>query len=371
MKVSSAKKKRVVVKIGSSILSASKGVFSKTVHANLCSQVLRLMSTHEMVVVSSGAIALGMEVTGQKKRPKEMRELQACAAIGQGKLMNAYENFFSKKGKHTAQILLTRDGLEDRPRFLNARATLETLIAKKILPVVNENDTVATEEIAFGDNDILSVHVAHLVRADLLINLSNVNGFLLKTGERLREVCGVEQIDNELRAHLGTKSGENTVGGMAAKLNAARVAMQLGIPLQIVDGKRKNVIEAAIRGEDEGTLFHPGKNSENSRRNWIGFSAKAYGSLLLDKGACDALAGRNKSLLPSGITKVSGSFQKGQIVELKNADGQVFARGLVRFSNAELQKIAGHKTQDLVGLLGYSAQSEVIHRNDLVVWSKR
>ena len=368
MKASSVKKKRVVVKIGSSILSSQGGAFSKSMHANLCRQILRLMKSHEMVVVSSGAIALGMQVTQRKKRPKLMRELQACAAIGQGKLMNAYETFFSKNGKHTAQILLTRDGLEDRERFLNARATLETLIAQNILPVVNENDTVATEEIAFGDNDILSVHVAHLVKADLLINLSNVNGFLLKTGQRLREVCGVEKIDQELRSHLGTKSGENTVGGMAAKLNAAGVAMHLGIPLQIVDGKRKNVIEAAVNGEDEGTLFHPKQGSGNSRRNWIGFSAKAYGSLSVDTGAFDAVTQRGKSLLPGGIIKVNGKFEKGQIVGVQNPDGKVFARGVARFSSEEIKKIAGRKSDELASVLGYDAHGEVIHRNDLVVW---
>ncbi|HRK62140.1 MAG TPA: glutamate 5-kinase [Candidatus Omnitrophota bacterium] len=368
MKALSVKKKRVVVKIGSSILSSSGGAFSKSSHANLCHQILRLMKDHEMVVVSSGAIALGMQVTQRKKRPKLMRELQACAAIGQGKLMNAYETFFSKKGKHTAQILLTRDGLEERERFLNARATLETLITQNILPVVNENDTVTTEEIAFGDNDILSVHVAHLVKADLLINLSNVNGFLLKTGERLREVCGVEKIDQELRGHLGTKSGETTVGGMAAKLNAARVAMQLGIPLQIVDGKRKNVIEAAVKGEDEGTLFHPKQGAVNSRRNWIGFSAKAYGTLSVDFGAFDAVARRSKSLLPGGITKVNGKFEKGQIVGIQNSDGKVFARGVARFSSEEIKKIAGRKSDELASVLGYDAHGEVIHRNDLVVW---
>ena len=255
MKDSLPRKKRVVVKIGTSILSAAQGVFSKTAHARLCGQVLRLMDTHEMVIVSSGAIALGMQVTGRKKRPHAMDELQACAAIGQGKLMNAYENFFSRRGRHTAQILLTRDVVMDKQRFSNARATLKTLLDEQILPVVNENDTVATEEIAFGDNDILSVHVAHLVRADLLINLSNVNGFLLKNGERLHEVRGVHSINKELRTHLGSKSGETTVGGMAAKLNAARLAMQLKIPFQIVDGKRPNVIVNAIAGRDEGTIF--------------------------------------------------------------------------------------------------------------------
>jgi len=257
VKVSSVKKKRIVVKIGTSILSTDQGIFSKTAHARLCGQVLQLMSKHEVVIVSSGAIALGMQATGRKKRPKEMNELQACAAIGQGKLMLAYETFFARRGRHTAQILLTRDDVGNKQRFNNASATLKTLLAEKILPIVNENDTVATEEIAFGDNDILSVHVASMVKADLLINLSNVNGFLLNDGARLREVRGLKSINAELRSHLGTKSGERTVGGMAAKLNAASEAMQLKIPFQIVDGKRSNVILNAVSGKDEGTTFRP------------------------------------------------------------------------------------------------------------------
>ncbi len=255
MKVSSAKKKRVVVKIGSSILTAGQGVFSKSAHARLCEQVLRLMKTHEMVIVSSGAIALGMQATGRKKRPQLMAELQACAAIGQGKLMHAYETFFARHGCHTAQILLTRDVVSDKRRRANASATLNTLLAEKALPIVNENDTVSTEEIAFGDNDILSLHVAHMVKADLLINLSNVNGFLLKTGERVPKVTSFKFMEGEMQSHLGSKSSEGTVGGMAAKLVAARQAMELKIPFQIVDGKRSDVIVNAVLGKDEGTLF--------------------------------------------------------------------------------------------------------------------
>lgn len=257
MKVSSVKKKRIVVKIGTSILSTSQGVFSKTAHARLCKQVLSLMAKHEVVIVSSGAIAMGMQATGRKKRPKEMRELQACAAIGQGKLMYAYETFFARRGRHTAQILLTRDVVSNEQRRSNTQATLNTLLDEKILPIVNENDTVSTEEIAFGDNDILSVHVAAMIKADLLINLSNVNGFLLNTGKRLPQITQKEFHKTNLRAHLEEELTERTVGGMGAKLNAAKVSMQLGIPFQIVDGKRPNVIVNAVLGKDEGTVFRP------------------------------------------------------------------------------------------------------------------
>lgn len=211
----------------------------------------------EVVLVSSGAIAFGMEVAGTERRPKEMPRLQACAAIGQGKLMHAYEEFFSRRGLHTAQVLLTRDALESRKRFLAARQTMEELFRMHVLPIVNENDTVATEEIAFGDNDILSVHVAHLVHADLLIILSDVDGFYLTDSSRVREVRSEEKIERELAGHLKDRTREKTVGGMRAKLAAARAAMRLGVPLLIADGHREGVLTRMLAGEDLGTLFFP------------------------------------------------------------------------------------------------------------------
>ncbi len=256
MKDSLPRKKRIVVKIGTSILSTAEGVFSKTTHSRLCKQVLQLMAKYEVVIVSSGAIALGMQATGRKKRPKEMRELQACAAIGQGKLMHAYETFFSRHGRHTAQILLTRDVVSDERRRFNTESTLKTLLAEKVLPIVNENDTVSTEEIAFGDNDILSVHVAGMIKADLLINLSNVNGFL-KNGKRVPQITKRNFNATDMRAYIKEEITERTVGGMGAKLNAAKKSMDINIPFHIVDGKRPNVIVDAVSGRGEGTVFRP------------------------------------------------------------------------------------------------------------------
>ena len=249
-------RKRIVVKAGTSILTSSGGRISGKNLERLGSQLLEFMrQKKEIVLVSSGAIAYGMESAGFAKRPKEMPRLQACAAIGQGKLMYAYENFFSRHGVHTAQILLTRDGLETRSRFLAARQTLEELFKMKALPIVNENDTVATEEIAFGDNDILSVHVAHVIKADLLIILSDVDGFYLRDGSRIKEVASASEIDNVLVHHLRDAQKEKTVGGMRAKLKAARVAMGLGVPLLMVNGREERILQRALEGEDVGTLF--------------------------------------------------------------------------------------------------------------------
>lgn len=249
---------RIVVKAGTSILTSREGRISKRNLARLGTEILGLLKQKkEVVLVTSGAIAFGMEVAGAHRRPGKMARLQACAAVGQGKLMHAYEEFFSKRGVHTAQVLLTRDALETRERFLAARHTLSELFQMKALPIVNENDTVATEEIAFGDNDILSVHVARLVHADLLVILSDVDGFYLHGGSRVREVRSRAEIDGKLTAHLRDTAKEKTVGGMRAKLAAARVAMRFGIPLLIANGHEAGILGRILDGQDAGTFFVP------------------------------------------------------------------------------------------------------------------
>lgn len=362
---------KIVIKIGTSILKTRGQSFSHKEHARVCREVYELIKKERRpVLVSSGAIALGMKSCGFHKRPKKMAELQACAAIGQGKLMHAYESFFSKKKVHTAQLLLTRDGFEDRRRFLCARNTLETLLKLQILPIVNENDTVAVEEIAFGDNDILSVHVAHLVGADLLINLSDAEGFLLKDGTRVREVASEDEIYNKLVRHLADKKKEETVGGMRAKLKAAQLAMRLGIPFMIVNGHKPHILQKIINGEDVGTLFIASSAKKDMRHKWIAFSAPRSGSLLVDPGAYQALAAK-KSLLPGGIVKIQGDFEEGRVVELATLGGKIFGRGVVRYSSRDLERIAGKRTDEILAILGKKPHDEVIHRNDLVIWSER
>ena len=363
--------KKIVIKIGTSILKSRGESFSHKEHSRVCQEIYALIKKgRRPVLVSSGAIALGMKSCGFKKRPNEMAELQACAAIGQGKLMHAYESFFAKKKVHTAQLLLTRDGLEDRKRFLCARNTLEKLLQLDMLPIVNENDTIAVEEIAFGDNDILSVHVAHLVGADLLINLSDAEGFLLKDGTRVREVASEDEIDNKLLMHLTDKKREETVGGMRAKLQAARVAMRLGIPFMIVNGHQPNILQDIIDRKDVGTLFIASGVKKDMRHKWIAFSAIRSGSIVVDAGAYQALMAK-KSLLPGGVLKTRGNFEKGQVVELETDGGKVFGRGVARYNSRDLMRIAGKRTADIEAILGAKPCDEVIHRNDLVIWSER
>ncbi len=360
---------RVVLKAGTSILTGKDGRISQKNLERLGNEILALLKMKKQVVlVSSGAIAFGMEATRRQDRPKEMPELQACAAIGQGRMMHAYEQFFSKKGILTAQILLTRDALENRTRFLAARHTFQELFGRKVLPIVNENDTVATEEIAFGDNDILSVQVSHLVGADLLIILSDVDGFYLKDGSRIRNVESESEIDSKLVRHLQDSQKAKTVGGMRAKLKAARVAMGLGVPMMIVNGHEAGIARKAIEGKDVGTLFFPSDKGKNERQKWIAYSAARRGQVSVDDGAYEALRKKNKSLLASGVVKVGGDFQRGEVVELHTREGKAFGRGLVHYSSNELTKIAGKKSHEIDSVLGYKYQDEVIHRDDLVIW---
>ena len=358
---------RIVLKAGTSILTSKKGLLLRKEIARLGKEILSLVDRRcEVVLVSSGAIAFGMQTLRLKHRPAELRKLQACAAIGQGKLMRTYEEFFSKHGVHTGQILLTRDILEARDRFLNTKRTFEELFTMGIVPVVNENDTVATEEITFGDNDLLSVWVASLIRADLLIILSDVDGFYLEDGSRIRVVEEWRQIE-KLSSHLRDKKKEKTVGGMKAKLEAARLAMQAGIPLLIVNGHQEGVLQKAVGGEDVGTLFAASERRRSARENWIAFSAPKKGAIVVDRGAYEALVGGRNSLLPRGVMSYQGKFSKGDVVELW-FDAQVFGRGIVHYSTEELAKIAGKRTDEIEALLGYKQRDEVIHRNDLVVW---
>lgn len=361
---------KIVIKVGTSILTSRTGKISKTAIARLGKSVLSVRALNKKVaLVSSGAIAFGMETYAMEKRPKLLAQLQACAAVGQGKLMHAYEHFFLKHRIVTAQLLLTRDGLEIRERFLAARNTFQQLFRMDALPIINENDTVTTEEIAFSDNDILSVHVAHLIQADLLILLSDVDGFYLKDGSRIRQVTSVEEIDTELTAHLVDTRKERNVGGMKAKLVAARVAMRLGVPLMIVNGHIENIIQKVLEGEDTGTLFRAAPQLKNSRKKWIAFGAARQGTIVVDPGAYQALRTDHKSLLARGLKKIKGDFDRGDVVELATLEGHIFGRGVVRFSSVELARILGRKSVEIESILGYPcAGGEVIHRNDLFLW---
>lgn len=358
---------RIVVKVGASVLTAGGEKISKTSVERVAEEVLGLMRDGcQVVLVSSGAIACGMEALGLKARPKELPRLQACAAIGQGKLMKLYEDFFSRHQFHTAQVLLTRDGLQDRERYLNTRNTINTLLRMGILPVVNENDTVATEEIRFGDNDILSALVSSLAEADLLVILSDVDGFYLKDRTRVDSIVSLSQIDQELKKHLVVHNRAKTTGGMEAKLQAARFAMQSGVPMVIASGLKAGVLRRIVDGEPVGTCFLAGSKKRAQRKNWLAFSS-AKGEVVVDGGAERALVASGRSLLPSGIVKVSGSFQLGDAVRIMDRRGYEIGRGLVNYSREEIETIRGRKTQEIRSLLGYKYYDEVIHRDNLVI----
>ncbi len=359
--------KRIVVKVGASVLTSKSGHFSKEHVEKVAEGILSVLKeSREVVLVSSGAIACGMDVLGIKTRPKELPMLQACAAIGQGKLMKVYEDFFSKRKFHTAQVLLTRDGIQDHERCLNARNTLNALLRMKVLPIVNENDTVATEEIRFGDNDTLSALVSSLIEADLLVILSDVDGFYLKDKTKLKAVQSLAQINEELRSHLYRINRAKTTGGMAAKLEAARFAMQAGIPMVIANGLEEGVLRRILRDESVGTQFYASEKKRGLRKNWLAFS-KAKGDVQIDDGAIKALIQNGKSLLPRGVVGVQGNFNLGDPIRIVDSNGVEVARGLVNYGCEDLEKIKGRRTDEIRQVLGYKDYDEVVHRDNLVL----
>ncbi len=359
--------KRIVVKVGSSILCDAKGHFSKTRAQIICSELSYLLKQNKKVVlVSSGSVACGMDMLHLKKRPSELPMLQACAAIGQGKLMKVYEDYFVKRKLHTAQMLLTQDILHDRMRYLNTRNTLLSLIKLRALPIVNENDTVATDEIKFGDNDRLSAMVALIMGADLVINLSNVEGVLGSNQRVIGSVSSSSEL-SKLTHHLFDEVNQKTVGGMKSKLEAARVLMQSGTPMIIADGKNGKILEQIINGEDVGTLFMPSDKKTSVTRSWLIHSASTKGLIQVDRGAYDALKNHGKSLLPSGIVSSRGNYKAGDAVQISYGAKNIFARGLTHFSSEEVKQIKKRKTSEIKDILGYKFYDEVVHRDNLVL----
>jgi glutamate 5-kinase len=363
--------RRVVVKIGSQILSSSLGIEEARFGERAGDLAALHQQGKEIVVVSSGAVAAGMTRLGRKERPKTIPEKQALAAVGQIKLMALYERFFSRFDKSVAQILLTHEDLANRQRYLNAKHTFHMLLESSIIPIVNENDTVAVEEMKFGDNDHLSALVATLLEADLLVILSDVEGVYdrdprahasAKLLPLITDLRGIkDDIAGVSRSALGT-------GGMATKIDAAEKAAAAGIPTVIASGLRAGVLAAIFNESEEvGTLILPEENRLRNRKHWIAYNLKPAGDLIVDQGAHDALVQKKKSLLPSGLKDVRGSFGVGECVRCLDAQGREFARGLVNYSAQELNQIKGLHTSKIEKVLGYKAYDEIIHRDDLVL----
>ncbi len=355
---------RLVVKVGSSGLTDATGrLLSERLEA-LAQQVGQAAASRQLIIVSSGAIACGMAKLGLTQRPKALAQLQACAAIGQSELMHLYTAAFSARGLMTAQVLLTQDDLSNRLRYRNAKQTLLTLLHRRVVPIVNENDTVSVDEITFGDNDRLAALVAAAVDAQLLVILSDVDGFL-QNGKPLERVESLQQLQG---AVADRARRQTTKGGMASKLEAARIAGHSGIPMVLANGTRPSVLTDLLAGQSLGTLFVPPRNRLTSRKWWIAFALRqTKGTIIIDDGAADALTAKGKSLLASGVREVQGRFEARAFVSIVTGDGIEVARGVTNLSASELLRVRGLSSVAAARALGQSGSREVIHRDCLVL----
>ena len=361
--------KRMVIKVGSAILAGPSGIRGRLV-SDLARQVAALRSEgRQVVMVSSGAIAAGSRELGWDHTGRTIPEKQAAAAVGQIGLCETYRRRFARYEHPVAQVLVTHMGLAERERFLNARHTLNQLLVLGVVPIVNENDTVATEEIRFGDNDNLSAAVVNLVGAELLLILTDVDGLYEEPPVAGRPkpsvVSEIAQIDAETRRRAGGSEGDFGRGGMITKLEAAERAALSGAATVVCNGRTRDIVLRAAAGEAVGTIVAPGTKLQ-SRKHWLAFTARTSGQLTLDDGAIAALREGGRSLLPAGVKHVSGTFGIGDPVACVDAGGREIARGLVAYSAAEIDQIRGAKAREISAVLGYSNGDEVIHRDDLV-----
>ena len=363
--------RRLVVKVGSGLVTASGAGASPERIGALAAEIASVREGRHVVLVTSGAITTGMARLGLPERPRSIPEKQAAAAVGQSALMWQYEAAFSRHGIPVGQVLLTAQDIGDRARYLNAKNTLLALLKFDVLPIVNENDTVAVEEIKVGDNDNLSALVASLLDADLLVLLTDVDGLYTDdptVNARAKKLDTVLAVTDEIARLARDRADGVSVGGMATKLQAARKAAAAGVPMIIASGRDSGVLRRVIAGEPVGTYFAPKADRLGARKRWIAFAVPPQGRLMVDAGALAALTQRGKSLLPSGVVEVEGNFSSGEVVAvLGGAHGKEFARGVVNFDADELRKIRGAKTKDIEARLGYKSFDEVIHRDNLVI----
>ena len=361
--------RRIVVKVGSAVLT-SDGQLRTRVFGDVARQVHEASTRRQFVIVSSGAIAMGSRMLGWSHPGRSIPEKQAAAAVGQIGLVETYQRRFARYGRQVGQVLVTRNGLQDRERFLNARNTLATLLELGVVPIVNENDTVATDEIRFGDNDNLSATVLNLIGGDLLVLLTDVDGLYERRPEPGQPLPPrfdvVEKIDARVREAASGAGSAFGRGGMATKLQAAETAAQAGAATVICNGRRRDVLDRLLAGEPVGTLFLPGDRMQ-SRKHWLAFTKRPSGELVLDEGAVRALREGGKSLLPAGIVEVRGRFGIGDAVACVDGQGREIARGLAAYGAEEVTRIRGLETRKIAKVLGYSNGNAVVHRDDLVL----
>jgi glutamate 5-kinase len=363
--------RRWVVKVGSSLVTARGRGLDREAIADWCAQIAGLRADQrQIVLVSSGAVAEGMARLGLKTRPTTLHMLQAAAAVGQMGLVRAYEAAFGEHGLHAAQILLTHDDVSDRGRYLNARGTLKGLLEMGVVPVVNENDTVATDEIRLGDNDTLGALTVNLVEADVLVLLTDQEGLFEADPRKVpdaRLVSEADLSDTQLAAMAGDSKGEYGRGGMRTKLTAAHWAARSGAATVIAYGRTPNVLLKIAAGESLGTLLKPSQSVMAARKRWIAGQLQVRGRLSLDDGAVRVLREQGRSLLPVGVKRVEGQFDRGDLVVCLDPDGREVARGLVNYSALEASRIAGSPSAEIPARLGYPGETELIHRDNLVI----
>ena len=360
--------KRVVVKVGSNVLTRDHGLDIAVIQS-ISSQISMLIDRKiEVILVTSGAMACGIKKIGLSRRPDQIPQRQAAAAVGQAGLIMEYEKAFKRFDKKVAQILLTGDDLSNRNRYLNARNTLNVLLSWEVVPIINENDTVKVEEIKFGDNDNLSAMIALLLDADILINLTDIDGLYnqdprVHPDARLLPV--ITTITREIENMAGGIPGALGTGGMLTKIKAAKKLSLAGIPMVIANGKRNHILIDLFTGKESGTFFVPKAQKLESRKCWIGFSSKPKGAIVVDDGAKKAILKKGKSLLPTGVTCVEGDFPVGSPVAVRDENGDILGIGLVNYCSLDIQSIMGLKTTAIQERLGSKPYDEVIHRNNL------
>jgi glutamate 5-kinase len=363
----------VVVKIGTNVLTGENGKLDPARLATLADQVQDIRRTgRKLAIVSSGAIGAGVGRLGLGQRPTDLRHLQACAAVGQGFLMRAYEESLARHGTHTAQILLTAGDFDNRKRYLNARNTILTLFEWDCLPIINENDTVSVAEIRFGDNDHLAAMVTNLVQAPLLILLTVVEGLYAadpSANATAPLLTTVPMLDGKVLGMAGSSRSTLGTGGMESKLRAARLVTAAGGSVIVANGLRPGVLDSLFAADPIGTLFLPKGSTLPAWKRWLGFTAQPRGRLVVDAGARRAVEQKGSSLLPIGVAKVDGTFGKGDVVALHDPDGVEFARGLTNYSAADVNRIRGLRTDQIQQVLGILPYEEIIHRDNLVVTS--
>lgn len=363
--------KRIVVKVGTSTLTDGTGKLNLPQIEKLVRELSELADAgKEIILVSSGAVGAGMERLGLKEKPKLMPEIQAAAAVGQGILMHTYEKLFGEYGQIVAQVLLTREDSVNRKRYTNSRNTLMTLLGMRVIPVINENDAVAVDELKIGDNDTLSAMVASIVDADLLVILSDVDGLYSDNPQANPEAYLIPEITDitpEIEALAGGPGTARGTGGMYTKIQAAKIAVNSGVLMLIASGGQDGILRDIVTGVEIGTMFIPKENRLQIRKRWLAFGARVQGSVTVDKGCERAILKGGSSLLAAGIKAVEGDFEHGNTIRILTVEGREIARGIANYNAVETKRIVGAHTNQIAVILGSKPYDEVVHRDNLVL----